>query len=264
MLVFFTDLDGTLLDHHSYDWQPARPAIHHLQSLHHALVLTTSKARAEVTQLHAAMGLADPIIIENGGALCLPPGYFGAPPEGSLPRDGWDLIELGTPYPVLVEALRHAAAASGVHARGFSEMEVEEVARRTGLPLETARLSHQREYDEPFVVEEGDPAVLCSAIEAAGFQWTRGGRFFHIIQRCDKAKAVHALTALYRRHRPLERTIGLGDGLNDAKFLRAVDSAWLIPSAQTTQLALLVPNVRIAPHPGPAGWAHAVTAELAV
>jgi len=263
MLVLFTDLDGTLLDHHSYDWQPARPAITHLQSLHHALILTTSKARAEVTQLHADMGLADPIIVENGGALCLPPGYFGPPPEGSLPRDGWDILELGAPYPALVEALRRAAATSGVRVRGFSEMDIDEVARRTGLPLETARLSHQREYDEPFVVEEGDPALLCAAIDAAGFQWTRGGRFFHIIQGCDKAKAVQALTALYRRHHPVERTIGLGDGLNDAKFLRAVDSAWLIPSAQTAQLAPLVPNARIAPHPGPAGWAHAVTAELA-
>lgn len=262
MLVFFTDLDGTLLDHDTYDWQPARPAITRIRSLGHALVLTTSKARAEVAQLHESMGLSYPYIVENGGAIYLPRDYFSPPLPGALTRDGWDVVELGTAYPVLVEALRHASAASGVKVKGFAEMDAEEVARRTGLPLETARLSHQREYDEPFVVEEGDPAMLCSAIESAGFQWTRGGRFFHIIQGCDKAKAVNILAGLYREHGRLSRTIGLGDGLNDAKFLRAVDSAWLIPSAQTRELAQLVPNVRIAASPGPAGWTQAVTAEL--
>lgn len=29
-LLVFTDLDGTLLDHESYDWSPARPALNRL------------------------------------------------------------------------------------------------------------------------------------------------------------------------------------------------------------------------------------------
>ena len=254
MILFFTDLDGTLLDHHTYSWEPARPALARAQTLGHAVIICTSKAKAEVAQLHAAMALDTPYIVENGGAVILPPGYFGPASPGRL--------ELGTRYPALTAALRRASESSGVPVRGFSAMPVEEVAERTGLPLDVARLAHQREYDEPFVVESGDPARLCAAIEDLGFSWTRGGRFYHIIKGCDKAKAVEALSNLYRTHRTVDRTVGLGDGLNDAGFLRAVDSAWLIPSQQTPELQKLVPHAKVAPAPGPTGWAHAVQTEI--
>lgn len=254
MLVFFTDLDGTLLDHDTYSWEPARPALQRAQEAGHAVVICTSKARAEVAELREAMDLHHPYIVENGGAIILPPRYFGP----SSPEK----LEFGARYPVLVDALRRAAEASGAAVRGFSQMTVEEVSRRTGLPLEVARLSSQREYDEPFVVESGDPAALGAAIEVLGFSWTRGGRFFHIIRGCDKAKAVIELLHLYNQHRPVTRTVGLGDGLNDAGFLRAVDSAWLIPSKQTAELQQLVPNAKVAPASGPAGWAQAVLTEL--
>ncbi len=254
MILFFTDLDGTLLDHHTYSWEPARPALARAQSLRPAVILCTRKARAEVAQPHAAMALDPPYIVENGGAVILPPGYFGT---GSPER-----LELGAPYPALTAALRQASESSGVPVRGFSTMPVEEVAQRTGLALDVARLAHQREYDEPFVIESGDPARLCAAIEDLGFSWTRGGRFYHIIKGCDKATAVEALASLYRAHRPVDRTVGLGDGLNDAGFLHAVDSSWLIPSQQTPELQKLVPQAKVAPAPGPTGWAHAVQTEI--
>ncbi|MEP7362566.1 MAG: HAD hydrolase family protein [Acidobacteriota bacterium] len=253
MIVFFTDLDGTLLDHDTYSWEPARLALDTLKSLGHAVVLCTSKAKAEVAELRQSMSIRDPYIVENGGAVIVPPGYFG---QGLSER-----IELGTPYLILVEALGRAAIESGVAVRGFAQMTPGEIAQRTGLPLEVARLSHQREYDEPFEVESGDPGKLCEAIEAMGFSWTRGGRFFHIVRNCDKAKAVATLAGLFRTHRAVTKTVGLGDGLNDVGFLREVDSAWLIPSKQTAELLALVPGAKVASSPGPVGWSEAVTAE---
>jgi mannosyl-3-phosphoglycerate phosphatase len=200
------------------------------------------------------MGLHDPYIVENGGAVIVPRGYFG----DGVP----EVLPLGAPYPELVEALRRAAEESGVKVRGFSAMTVGEVAERTGLPVEVAALAHQREYDEPFVVESGDAARLCAAIEALGFAWTRGGRFYHIIRDCDKARAVAELAGLFRKHRVVLRTVGLGDGLNDAGFLSEVDSPWLIPSRQTAELLRLVPRAKVAAQRGPAGWAEAVLEEL--
>jgi len=266
MIVFFTDLDGTLLDHDTYDWRPARPTLELAKAGGHAVVLCTSKAKAEVEALRESMEIPDPIIVENGGAVYVPAGYFGTEAAfgvgPSTRREGWDVLELGTPYPALVEALRRASEASGVVVRGFASMTVEEVAERTGLPAATAQLAHAREYDEPFVVVRGDEGALCAAIEAMGFSWTRGGRFFHIVRGSDKSKAVAALTSLYRANRRDVRTVGLGDGLNDAGFLLEVDSAWLIPSKQTAELTKLVPRARVAPAAGPSGWAHAVGAEL--
>ena len=47
-------------------------------------------------------------------------------------------------------------------------------------------------------------------------RWTRGGRFYHVIGVSDKAKAVRRLLSLYRMKDRNLRSIGLGDGLNDA------------------------------------------------
>ena len=46
--LFFTDLDGSLLDHHSYSFAPAQPALDRLRDAGFPLILTTSKTLAAV------------------------------------------------------------------------------------------------------------------------------------------------------------------------------------------------------------------------
>lgn len=244
MPVFFSDLDGTLLDHHSYSWEAARPGLEAAAAQGCPVILVSSKTRAEMEPLHRAMGLAaHPYISENGGAIHLP--------DGSA-------IRLGAPYQELTEALARAAVRSGARLRGFSRMTVDEVAGRTGLPLEIARLAHQREHDEPFVIESGSAEAVARAIRELGYEHTEGGRFHHILRGSDKARAVEILKARY----PGERTVGLGDGWNDAGFLAVCGRAWLIPSKHTAALREKLAAARVASQPGPAGWAGAVLEEL--
>ncbi|MFQ5696467.1 MAG: mannosyl-3-phosphoglycerate phosphatase, partial [Terriglobia bacterium] len=47
-LIVFTDLDATLLDHQTYSWAAAEPALRRLRLLGIPLVFCTSKTRAEV------------------------------------------------------------------------------------------------------------------------------------------------------------------------------------------------------------------------
>jgi len=243
-LVFFTDLDGTLLDHHSYSWDAAKQGLEAAMRAACPVVIVSSKTRAEIKPLHQAMGLMSyPYIVENGGAI-----YF---PDG-------DPLRLGAAYPELLASLGRAALMSGAVVRGFAQMTVAEVAARTGLPLRTAALAHQREFDEPFVVESGDEAALAAAIRALGLECTRGGRFHHILGRSSKADAVERVMERY----PGAQFIGLGDGLNDVGFLKRCDHAWLLPSTQTESLRALLPEARIAPEAGPRGWSAAILSEL--
>lgn len=66
-LLVFTDLDGTLLDHHTYSWQPARPALERLDGLKIPLILCSSKTSPEMLGLRAELGNRHPFIVENGG-----------------------------------------------------------------------------------------------------------------------------------------------------------------------------------------------------
>lgn len=242
-MVVFTDLDGTLLDRDTYSYAQAEPAIAHLRSRGIPLVLVTSKTRAEVAALRQSMGNTDPYIVENGAAVIIP----GHP----------DLV-LGASSSASRHALRRAALVSKVLVRGFSEMSVDEICQCSGLRPEIAALAARREYGEPFVILDGDPANLENALAEMDFQLTRGGRFFHVLGGCDKARAVQSCMAFLGD----DDSIGLGDAPNDIGFLRVVRRPVLIPSPHLPAMRAALPDALIAPEPGPAGWSRTVLALL--
>src|SRR5690606_4397002 len=131
--VIFTDLDGTLLDHDTYDWTPARPALDALATRDIPVVLCSSKTRAEMRALASAMQLDSPLIVENGGGVWLPPSWADRLPADAVPADdGW-IVVLGERASTLRHALGAVGDAVGARLRGFGEMDVTEVAELTGL-----------------------------------------------------------------------------------------------------------------------------------
>ena len=84
-LIVFTDLDGTLLDHHSYSWRAASPAMAKLAANGIPLIFNSSKTAAEMRHLQNAMGIRAPFIVENGAAAVIPAGCLGRT-EGRRPR----------------------------------------------------------------------------------------------------------------------------------------------------------------------------------
>jgi len=261
MDVIFTDLDGTLLNRDNYSWEAARPALDHLQRKCVPLILVTSKTRSEVEVWRDRLRNCHPFIVENGGAAFVPVGYFSAAVAGFARRDAYDVLEWGTPYEDLVVGLKRASQASRCGVRGFHEMSPEEVAAECGLPCEEALLAKQREYDEPFIVLDPDRAdALAAAIAAQGRRLTRGGRFWHMLGANDKAVAVEALAEVFGRENRSVRTIGLGDGLNDAPFLERMDVPVLIRSPQVAELRARVSRGSVTDHAGPAGWNEAILA----
>lgn len=79
--LVFTDMDGTLLDHHTYSFDAAKPALDALEKKHIPVVPTTSKTFAEMKVLREQIGLNGPFIIENGAAVYIPHGFFKQNPR---------------------------------------------------------------------------------------------------------------------------------------------------------------------------------------
>ncbi len=259
MKLIYTDLDGTLLDHDTYSFTPAEPALNQLHFQRIPLILVTSKTRSEVGFWRDKLNNRDPFMVENGGGVFIPKAYFPFAVQRAKPRDGYDLIELGDPYQSLVSALMLASRRSQCKVKGFHEMTVEEVATVCGIPMEQAEAAKKREFDEPFKIldrERGE--LLLKAIEEQGKQWTRGGRFYHILGGNDKAAAVQALNDLYGKLDPHIYTIGLGDSFNDLPFLRLVDTPILIRSIHSEKIMPHLPAARLTAQPGPEGWNDAI------
>lgn len=72
-MFVITDLDGTLLDHETYSWAEASEAKEMLASRHIPLVMCSSKTVSEIQTFRASLEINYPFIVENGGAVYLPP-----------------------------------------------------------------------------------------------------------------------------------------------------------------------------------------------
>ena len=261
-LVIFTDLDGSLLDHHSYSYDAAREALGIIQSEGIPLIVCSSKTRAEIEVWRKKLQNRDPFISENGGAIFFPPGMMIPDSYRALERGSGLVVELGIHYPKLLEKYQRLKRVFGEKIRGFSEMGVEEIMVLTGLSREDAEFARRREYTEPFVFSggEGDEEELHQAVEALHLNLTRGGRFFHLLGDNDKGKAVSIVTEIYRRSHPNLKTIALGDSYNDLPMFKRVDVAVLVqkPDGGYDEKMTDIPNVICACGAGPAGWNKAV------
>lgn len=249
--LVLTDLDGTLIDHDTYSWKGVEQAIEELKQRGIPIIPCTSKTRAEIEVYRAGMGLSDPFISENGGAIFIPKDYFDFDYEYDCEIDCYKVIELGLPYQMLREFLDDLRAYGEII--GFGDLSPEELAKESGLPVKEARLAKQREYDEAFTFN-GDEEGLELAIVERGMNWTRGGRYWHIMGNNDKGKAIKKLIGLYSRLGEFT-TIGLGDSLNDAPMLSVVDLPILVQKKDGSfDSRVDVDGLIRAGGAGPIGW----------
>ena len=90
-IVIFTDLDGTLLDHNSYGWEKAEPALRLCRESRIPLILVSSKTRSEIRALQQELGLSSPFVSENGGGVFFPKeGKHPHPSDAVLSRGELD------------------------------------------------------------------------------------------------------------------------------------------------------------------------------
>jgi mannosyl-3-phosphoglycerate phosphatase len=274
-LLVFTDLDGTLLDSHTYSYEAALPALRALKQRHIPLVIVSSKTRAELEPIRNQLENEDPFVTENGGAVFVPMGTFKFPLNRATSHGPYQVIEFGTPYAKLRAALTEIARAAGCALKGFGDMSVDEIVLRTGLSQAEAALAKQREYDEPFVIigaQESPPSSsrapnetlrrVHREAEARGLRCTSGGRFHHLLGSHDKGQACRVLIECYRRQLGEDcrlLTIALGDSQNDRAMFAETDQAVLVqkPDGSFDPGAGISKLIRV-DGIGPIGWNRAI------
>ena len=261
-IVIFTDLDGTLLDHVSYDWDEAKPALDVCRDLRIPVIMVSSKTRAELDIFRQEIGLPFPFISENGGGIFFPKEGSEKQPPGTVPTEDLWKGSIGAPYDILVTGLQEIRDELGLSLQGFSELSLEEISLLTGLDPKGSRLAAKREFDEPFIVLEDkhiDVDTLHDAAQKRGLMITRGGRFYHLHGKTDKGEAVKRIISWYKDSYERVFTIALGDSPNDFPMLKQVDQPVLIRSQQNFPgIEEEIPGLIITREPGPEGWNSAV------
>ena len=245
-IAVFTDLDGTLLDHETYSWAPAAPALDRLRARNIPLILASSKTAAEIEQLRDAIGFGHmPAIVENGAGF-----LEGGATAGSDRVDHDRILRVLSQIP---DALRRDF-------EGFTDWGVEGISRETGLSKSGARLAYARQFSEPGLWRgsEQAEAEFIAVLAEHGVHARRGGRFLTLSFGATKADRMRELSA---RFAPC-RTIALGDAPNDVEMLQAASLGVVVKNPHAAPLPPLVGEAdgRIIRTKlvGPAGWNEAV------
>lgn len=258
--LVFTDLDGTLLDHETYSYEPALPALGRLNELAIPVIINSSKTEAEIKDLRAELDNNHPFIVENGAAVCIPHGYFD---DSETTSSLLDVHRFGPDYRDLCEILTRLRSETDYRFRGFADLDVTELVKVTGLSPENAVLAKQRHCSEPLLWEDTEQALQKLTKELSRYKLTTvsGGRFIHVMGEVDKAKAMNWLLNKYIASWPKTRwvTIALGDSPNDRQMLKRADIAVVIPANQGAPMVIENSEHVLRPaKKGPEGWRDAI------
>ena len=258
--LIFTDLDGTLLDHDTYSFAPAKAMLTKLQRHNIVVIPNTSKTRAEVLKIRTAMALSGPFIVENGAAVYIPKACLTSQPQDSECDGEYWLKSFAPPRSQWLAMLDSLQAQYGDLFRHFATMTLEQVCQATGLSAQDAQLAMQREFGEPieWLGTDVQKAHFIEALKQLGANPVEGGRFMHLKGDTDKGAAMQWLLAQYQQQFSQRHwvSVALGDGQNDALMLACADfPVRILSPVNPLPLFSTDKNIITSTLPGPAGWA---------
>jgi mannosyl-3-phosphoglycerate phosphatase family protein len=267
--VVFTDIDGTLIDINTAEYgKKTRGLISSLKEKNIPLILASAKTWLEQNKIREDLGLFDPFIVENGGAIVIPKGYFvdsvlkdiqyssgqeeriksqilrkdmriiddteskhhDRRTKPPLTLTTVTVIELGKPVDNIRAKLSAIRKKYTINFKGVADVSVEELSNIASMPIEQAKRMADRRYGETILqIERKDVARLIKYAEDEGMRVIHGGRFFDVTIGNDKGKAVEILRNLFKNKFHDDVTFfGIGDSTNDVSMLNLMDVPILV------------------------------------
>ncbi|MDA8480330.1 mannosyl-3-phosphoglycerate phosphatase-related protein [Citrobacter sp. Awk 4] len=253
-LLIFTDLDGTLLDSHTYEWQPAADWLATLRKHRIPVILCSSKTAAEMLYLQNMLDLQGlPFIAENGAVIQLDTHWQTHP---DYPRQ-----IAGTPHAEISMVLNKLRDKGRYKFTTFDDVDEQVIAEWTGLNHTQSALTRLHEASVSLIWRDSDErmAQFAAKLSELGLQFLHGARFWHVLDTSvGKDLAANWLTGEYQRQwkkHPI--TLGLGDGPNDAPLLDVMDYAVIVKGLNREGVRLKADTPQRVYHTqqeGPEGW----------
>lgn len=253
--IIFTDLDGTLLDHHDYSFKQAIPALNKISQLNIPVIINSSKTNAEIKDIRTQMHNNSAFAVENGAALFVPA------EQQAGEKQSFEQVILGKPLTDILKTLHQLRNQNQYCFKGFSDYSSTELAAETGLSETQATQAKQRLASEPlkWLDTENNLIRFEAELNTQGLQLIQGGRFFHVMGDNDKSIAMAWILNSFKKQEKI-LTIALGDSQNDKKMLEQADYAAIIRKQDNTFLQINKNPERViySEHAAPLGWQEAI------
>lgn len=256
--IVFTDIDGTLIDMYTGKFKGTDRLIKILIKNRVPVVLCSAKTRSEQEYIRANLGLSDPFIVENGGAVVIPDGYFDDQELNMYTmKDGYHLIEIGGRSSEIKEKLSRIRNDFKIEFKGASDLTLNELSKKLNMSLPFAKRMSRREYGETILeIDHQDLNRFIKICKENGLKVIHGGRYIDITLGNDKGKATQVLIDLFKK-KYLPRDvifIGFGDSENDLPMLKLMDRPVLVQRTDGSWYESKMKNVIKSTGIGPVGW----------
>ncbi len=258
-LVVFTDLDGTLIDHHSYSVAGSMTAIRKLAERKVPLVFCSSKTFAEQIHIQRHIGINQPFIVENGSAVAIPSGFFsGKFYTVNRIEQGYDIFVFA--HAESTELRAELSHIPGIY--GYADVSDAELSAATGLTGVFLDRARERWFTETLLnqLDEAQVGRINGFLKSKGFVMSRGGRFYTAQSASvNKGKAVEWMKEIFRlTFEQAPCFAAIGDSTNDAPMLEVVDLPFLVQRPDQSWSELKISNLIKIEGIGPMGFSSAV------
>ena len=252
--LFFTDMDGTLIDHNNYCYELSLHGIKLLREKSVPLIPVSSKTFDEMHLFMSELNLNHPFAFENGSGIAYP-----------SEKDGDFRLELTGPGIAEIEKfLPELENLSGKKLIGITSLSEKEIVNLTGLKPESAILAKKRRTTLPFIADgtnllsDSEIIELNIMLEEHDFTVTKGGRFNHILPAgSGKGEAVKKIIEFYRvKFNDEILSAAAGDSLNDIPMFESVDYPYVIRKSDGSFMNFMAGKIMSSS--GPAGFSEAV------
>ena len=247
-----TDVDGTLMDH-NYDLTPALETISLLKKKKIPLIPCTSKTSAEVRHLRNQIGINDPFIVENGGAI------YGNKKDS---QDEWKII-LGKSFNELRLSLDLISKELSYKLTALNDLNYKQIQELTGLKGDSISKAIAREWSVPFLTPPKPYIEKMNQIANKNhLNIYQGNRMSHLLGNgSHKGKALKELKIFMNE--PNANVIALGDSPNDIPLLEVAEIAVVVPGPTGPHSCFLQGiekgDYLLAPYSHSEGWASIVS-----
>ena len=232
--LIFSDLDGTFLNHNTYSYGSLKNYINNLD-LEFELIFVTSKTFEEILEIQNKLNINHPFIAENGACIFFPPGYLKLTKntqENFFIHNNYycykiskfkseDLIKILSDFKKKYKFCF------------YSEFSNESLCELTNLKLREAENSKNRLFTNPIFWKDTNEKLLnfkCDVMKInKGLKILKGGRFLHISDNYNKAKAVkNFIKTIKSISNDRFLTVSLGDSENDICMLESTDYSCIV------------------------------------
>jgi predicted mannosyl-3-phosphoglycerate phosphatase (HAD superfamily) len=246
-IALFSDVDGTILDATERLAINANDVARITRDAQ--LILASSRTLVELAQVQKRLGIAAPMIAENGAVVAFPPRW-----RGSFSRKR-EVVVLGDRAVEMVPRIHRCAAQTG--ARIVNQKRI----------LPDGGKSLRRTHSVCLLNIEGPVAEhFLEALREEGLLASRSGKWITITSGADKGTGVRiVLERAAQLGAPFARTVAIGNAANDQPLLAAADARFAIrnPRRGHHEHLLDLPEVTALRASGQRAWREALASILA-